>query len=168
MSAAPLNDSYLNDRCRETSRRKGSETYHIGVLRSWVDHHLRTAVGDDAVAGLSMGGFGAMSYAARYPEMFHAAASFSGVVDTQYGAPASGVLFDELNSQYGTPNDRVWGNQLTDASTWAAHNPTVLAAQLAGTDPTLGACTTGPTGKPTFTGLCLRSSHSSSALPASQ
>lgn len=109
------------------------ETYHLGVLRSWVDHHLRTIVGDDAIAGLSMGGFGAMSYAARHPGMFRAAASFSGAVDTQYGAPASGVVFDQLRSQYGTPNDQIWGNQLTNASTWAAHNPTALATRLAGT-----------------------------------
>lgn len=109
------------------------ETYHLGVVRSWVDHHLRTIVGDDAIAGLSMGGFGAMSYAARHPGMFRAAASFSGAVDTQYGAPASGVVFDQLRSQYGTPNEQVWGNQLADASTWAAHNPTALASRLAGT-----------------------------------
>jgi S-formylglutathione hydrolase FrmB len=35
--------------------------------------------------------------------------------------------------QYGTPREEVWGNQLTDASTWAAHNPTGLAVKLSGT-----------------------------------
>ena len=39
--------------------------------------------GDErVVAGLSMGGFGAMGYAARHPGMFRAAASYSGVLDT--------------------------------------------------------------------------------------
>ena len=123
------------------------ETYHLGVLESWVDHHLRTVAGDDAVAGLSMGGFGAMSYAARHPGMFRAAASFSGAVDTQYGAPASGVVFDQLNGQYGTPSGRVWGDQQSDASTWAAHNPTALAARLAGTELFI-ACGTGTPGGP--------------------
>jgi S-formylglutathione hydrolase FrmB len=109
------------------------ETYHLGLLMPWVDRHLRTIRNDDAVAGLSMGGFGAMSYAARHPGLYRAAASFSGAVDTEYGAPASGVAFDALHDQYGTPNEEVWGNQLSDGSTWAAHDPTALAAKLSGT-----------------------------------
>jgi poly(3-hydroxybutyrate) depolymerase len=36
--------------------------------------------GGALVAGLSMGGFGALSYAARHPRMFRAAASYSGFV----------------------------------------------------------------------------------------
>jgi diacylglycerol O-acyltransferase / trehalose O-mycolyltransferase / mycolyltransferase Ag85 len=36
-----------------------------------------------AVAGASMGGLGALAYAARHPGLFRAAASFSGIVDTR-------------------------------------------------------------------------------------
>jgi len=36
-----------------------------------------------AVAGASMGGLGALAYAARRPGLFRAAASFSGIVDTR-------------------------------------------------------------------------------------
>ena len=43
------------------------------------DVPLRPA--ERAVAGLSMGGFGALKYAARHPGVFQAAASYSGVVD---------------------------------------------------------------------------------------
>jgi S-formylglutathione hydrolase FrmB len=85
------------------------------------------------IAGLSMGGFGTMSYAARHPGMFKAAASFSGAVDTMYGAPVSGIGFSALHDQFGTPDDRVWGNQLTDEPNWRAHNPTDLVANLDGT-----------------------------------
>src|SRR5262249_39373157 len=62
------------------------ETFHTRVLRRWVDHRFRTLPGwrHRAVAGLSMGGFGAMSYAARHHHLFRAAASFSGAVDTRY------------------------------------------------------------------------------------
>lgn len=121
------------------------ETYHIGVLPAYISHSFRVISGDAGVAGLSMGGFGALSYAARHPGMFRAAVSFSGAVDMLYGAPASGVVFNELHSQYGTPNDAVWGNQLTDESVWAAHNPASLASRLRGTALFL-ACGTGTPG----------------------
>ena len=43
------------------------------------------------VAGLSMGGLGAMAYAARHPGMFRAAASYSGLLHTRYqGDPLPG------------------------------------------------------------------------------
>src|SRR5439155_874330 len=81
-------------------------------------------------AGLSMGGFGAMSYAARHRGLFRAAASFSGAVDTRYVEPASGIGFNIFHDTFGTPDDRVWGNQVTDEATWRAHNPTDRAADL--------------------------------------
>lgn len=112
------------------------ETFHTDVLVSWVDDTFRTldARRHRAVAGLSMGGFGAMSYAARHPDLFAAAASFSGAVDTMYGWPASGFFFEALHDQFGTPDDRVWGDHVADEPEWRAHNPTDLAARLGGTE----------------------------------
>jgi S-formylglutathione hydrolase FrmB len=109
------------------------ETYHITVLRNFVNGMYRTRPDDAAVAGLSMGGFGALSYAARHPGMFKVAASFSGAVDMLYGAPLSGAAFAQLHSQYGTPDARVWGDQTAGRQTWEAHNPASLAPKLAGT-----------------------------------
>jgi len=86
------------------------------------------------VAGLSMGGFGAMSYAARHRGLFRAAASFSGAVDTRYVEPVSGIGFNIFHDMFGTPDDRVWGNQVTDEATWRAHNPTDRAADLGGVE----------------------------------
>ena len=37
--------------------------------------------------------------------------------------PASGVGFNVFHDMFGTPDDRVWDNQLTDEATWRAHNP---------------------------------------------
>jgi S-formylglutathione hydrolase FrmB len=111
------------------------ETFHIDVLIPYIEASYRTlGAGHRAVAGLSMGGFGAMSYAARHPGLFRAAASFSGAVDTQYGAPVSGIGFATLQSEFGTPGPGVWGDQLADADTWSAHNPKARAADLAGTE----------------------------------
>jgi S-formylglutathione hydrolase FrmB len=111
------------------------ETFHTQVLVDYVDATFHTlGAGHRAVAGLSMGGFGAMSYAARHPGLFEAAASFSGAVDTQYVAPASGFFFANLQDAFGTPGPGVWGDQLADEPTWSAHNPRARAADLACTE----------------------------------
>ncbi|MFN2614190.1 MAG: alpha/beta hydrolase [Actinomycetota bacterium] len=110
------------------------ESFHIGAMIPYIDATFRTLADKQhrAVAGLSMGGYGAMYYAAKYPQLFGLAASFSGAVDITYGTPASGVAFSALHQMYGTPNDNVWGNQVTDRANWQAHNPADLAADLAG------------------------------------
>jgi diacylglycerol O-acyltransferase/trehalose O-mycolyltransferase len=108
------------------------ESFHIDVLIPFIDATFNTlGDGHRATMGLSMGGFGAMSYAARHAGLFQAAASFSGAVDTQYGAPASGFFFTDLHDMFGTPDSRVWGDQVQDMATWSAHNPTARAADLA-------------------------------------
>ena len=106
------------------------ETFHTRTLLKYVDHHFRTRRGRKhrALAGLSMGGFGAMSYAARHHRLFGAAASFSGAVDTLYPAPATPIVFGLHIVAPG-----VWGDPVTNEATWRAHNPTDLAADLAGT-----------------------------------
>jgi diacylglycerol O-acyltransferase / trehalose O-mycolyltransferase len=59
------------------------ETYHAGRLVRWVDARFRTIAARRAraIAGLSMGGYGALSYAGRHPETYGAAASFSGALE---------------------------------------------------------------------------------------
>lgn len=103
------------------------ETFHTRVLRKYIDHQFRTVRSGRhrAVAGLSMGGFGAMSYAARHRHLFRAAASFSGAVDTLYLDPATNILFTS-----GTVSEGVWGDPATDEETWQEHNPTDLARRL--------------------------------------
>jgi putative tributyrin esterase len=58
------------------------ETYIVQELIAEVDRNYRTVAGKNgrAVAGLSMGGFGALKFGAKYPEMFALAASMSGAV----------------------------------------------------------------------------------------
>ena len=108
------------------------ESYHIGQLIPWVDAHLRTVASRDgrAIAGLSMGGFGVMSYAARHPDMFIAAAAFSGAVDTNN---ATGGQFDAaLNGLDWALPDSVWGPRATDEVRWRNHNPWDIAGNLKG------------------------------------
>jgi diacylglycerol O-acyltransferase/trehalose O-mycolyltransferase len=82
-----------------------------------------------AIAGLSMGGLGAMDYAARHPGMFAAAASFSGVLHPL----AEPKLWLGLFNAYTDDPAKVWGDPEADRANWAAHDPTRLAAKLRGT-----------------------------------
>jgi diacylglycerol O-acyltransferase / trehalose O-mycolyltransferase len=101
----------------------GWETFHLTEVRRVLERDY--GAGDRrAVAGLSMGGFGAMSYAARHPGMFQAAASFSGVLHTRDGE--GGV--DWLLDHNGEHSRKLWGDHR--GPEWAAHNPTDLTANL--------------------------------------
>ncbi len=59
------------------------ETFHISQVIPYIDANLRTLTGKQnrAVAGLSMGGFGALHYAQRHPGLFGQVASLSGATD---------------------------------------------------------------------------------------
>jgi S-formylglutathione hydrolase FrmB len=65
------------------------EAYHARQLVRWVDTRFRTIAArrGRAIAGLSMGGFGALSYAARTPATYVAAASFSGALELSSPRP---------------------------------------------------------------------------------
>jgi S-formylglutathione hydrolase FrmB len=85
-----------------------------------------------AVAGVSMGGLGALGYAARHPGMFRAAASFSGIVHTRRTSDTAQGYLGLVSSQ-GEDPAALWGDPDTDAQVWRQHNPYDLADQLAGT-----------------------------------
>lgn len=103
-------------------------TYFMDELIPWIDAHYRARAtrSGRAVAGLSMGGFGAMSFAAQHPDRFVAAGSFSGLVDTELDDA------DHVNAMYGRYADIcVWGNPSTDRITWRSVDPAYLASNLA-------------------------------------
>ncbi len=91
------------------------EPFHLVELLQVRDRDWR-ASNHRAVAGLSMGGLGAMLYAARSPHLFRAAASFSGVLDTSDRQVPPGL----------------WGNRTQHAEIWRQHNPVDRAADLRG------------------------------------
>jgi S-formylglutathione hydrolase FrmB len=112
------------------------EGFHTGELVPFVDCYYPTLPdrARRAVAGLSMGGFGALSYAGRHPDLFGFAATFSGAVDTADGGPGEAASFRLLHGSLGTPDDRVWGPYSDDEVIWRAHNPTDLVANLRATE----------------------------------
>jgi S-formylglutathione hydrolase FrmB len=109
------------------------ETYHLSQLLPWIDAHFPTVADRDgrAVAGLSMGGLGAMSYAARHPDLFTAAASFSGAIDTNFLLAPPIVEISTIAHGYHLPA-AVFGPRLTDEVRWRGHNPLDLAENLRG------------------------------------
>ena len=104
------------------------ETHHLGELVPWIDATYRTTGTREgrAIAGLSMGGFGTMAYAARHPDLFSSAASFSGAVDLA----DAGVVEAAALQALGLADDRRWGPYLTHEARWRGHNPPDLATNL--------------------------------------
>ena len=111
------------------------ETYHLDQLVPWIDDNLRTT-GDRAgraIAGLSSGGFGTMSYASRNPDLFVAAASFSGALDTNTPPVVAGKVIDGLAAQdRGVPGSLFGLRELHEVR-WRGSNPWDLAPNLADT-----------------------------------
>ena len=98
------------------------ETFHLTELMAILERDWHA--GDQrAIAGLSMGGYGAFVYAARHPGLFKAAASFSGPLDI-LGEKDSGLLGND---------PAVWGDPVDQLDVWKAHNPIDLAESLRGT-----------------------------------
>lgn len=116
------------------------ETFHIGELIPWVDGNLRTRTsrGERAIAGLSQGGFCSTSYAARHPDLFGTALSYSGAPDIAYDSEAQALVTPIINATEtgldGVPPNSMFGPRSSEELNWAAHDPTTLAPNLAHTN----------------------------------
>jgi S-formylglutathione hydrolase FrmB len=121
-------------------RARNYETYITKDLVGWVDGQYRTLPRRDgrAVAGLSMGGFGAMELAMRHPDAFAAAASHSGAVALLYRgprpfAPGKTELWTEVTDWgkgAGAITDWIRGLFGPDITRWKAHDVVELATKL--------------------------------------
>jgi len=109
-------------------------SYHLGELRGWVESALpvRTDRRGRTIAGLSMGGFGALSYAARHPDLFCFAAAFSGALDIL--DPHLGPFADAMAEWNGGSAGSIWGEPGVAVERWRAHNPVDLAERLSGVE----------------------------------
>jgi S-formylglutathione hydrolase FrmB len=114
------------------------ETFHVDQLIPWVDANLRTiaARAGRAIAGLSQGGFGAMSYAARHPDLFAVAASFSGAPEIDRDAvviPFSTAIVEAIGVYLdGVPYGSIFGDRTTHEINWRGHDPATLLTNLRG------------------------------------
>ncbi|MEU4326988.1 alpha/beta hydrolase [Nonomuraea dietziae] len=104
-------------------------TYHLKELLPLLETRYR-AGGRRAVAGYSMGGQGAMLYAAE--GHFQAAASFSGAVHILAPGVPQAVMAGTTFGCPGTDWKRVWGDPDEQRAVWRAHNPYDQAERLRG------------------------------------
>jgi S-formylglutathione hydrolase FrmB len=109
------------------------ETFHLTQLIPWVDANLRTLAAKQgrAIAGLSMGGFGAIHYAQQRPDLFAAVASFSGALDLEDQAIRATIVQQTLAN--GLPVDGPFGWPIFGLDgAWIANNPLRRADRLRG------------------------------------
>ena len=106
------------------------ETFHTVELPGLLATEYR-ASDRAAVAGVSMGGLGALTYAARHPEQFAAVASFSGIAHTLL-SPSESAGYQNLVQEYGEDPLKLWGDPKTNEAVWREHNPYDLAEKLKG------------------------------------
>ena len=106
------------------------ETYVIDQLIPLIDARFRTIPrrSQRAVMGTSMGGYGAMMVAAHHPDLFVAAASLSGAVDSNL--QANGAVLSASPTFQGAQPDAIYGPRAEQEVRWHGHNPTDLADNL--------------------------------------
>jgi diacylglycerol O-acyltransferase / trehalose O-mycolyltransferase len=106
------------------------ERFHLDELLAVLERDYRAA-NTRVVAGVSMGGYGALAYAARRPGTFAAAASYSGLVHiTRRGMPSflAMLLLREREHPHAA-----WGSPRRERGNWLARDPYHLADALRGT-----------------------------------
>lgn len=107
------------------------QDFHLNQLVPWIDANLRTAAIREsrAVAGLSMGGYGAIRYATERPDLFSYTASFSGAIDVSDARTR--LVTVQQTAANGLPSDGPFGTHGQPNSTWEQYNPTNRAGDLA-------------------------------------
>jgi diacylglycerol O-acyltransferase / trehalose O-mycolyltransferase / mycolyltransferase Ag85 len=107
------------------------EAFHLDELPAMLETSYRASAAR-VVAGVSMGGYGAVTYAAKRPGMFTAAASYSGLLHTTRRGMPSFVAM--MLAREHERRHALWGSPRRDRATWLANDPHHLAARLRGTD----------------------------------
>jgi S-formylglutathione hydrolase FrmB len=123
-----------------TNWRDGTGNYEsmfVDQVIPAVDRTYRTVArrSGRAIAGFSMGGYGALALAAHHPDLFAAIGSFSGVADTTqvaeevnwYVGPAS------LGTWQAPVGPTPWGDPVTNELWWRDANPVDLVHSFGGT-----------------------------------
>ncbi|KAF4407102.1 alpha/beta hydrolase [Streptomyces lycii] len=103
------------------------ESFHLREVLPLLEHRYG-AGRRRAVAGESQGGYGALTYTARHPGTFRAAAGVSGFLHPlmYVKAVSGGAEF------LGVDWRRIWGDPVRQRHVWAAHDPFHLADRLRG------------------------------------
>ncbi|MCQ4079732.1 esterase family protein [Streptomyces sp. RB6PN25] len=102
------------------------ETFHTSELVRLMEQRFR-ANSHRAIIGLSMGGLGALNYAARHRGMYRYVAAFSPTVDIDDPSIRAYILLGNVLAGNDVDYSRVWGDPAQQAANWEAHNPSAMA-----------------------------------------
>ncbi len=134
------------DRDATCVHRRAYETYIAKELVAHIDARYRTIASREgrAIAGVSMGGYGALSLGLRHPDEYAAVASHSAVASLLYDGPHpfvanQGQVATALERASGYARFQPWIAMLfgPDLATWRAHDPAVLIEAMTATAPAL-------------------------------
>src|SRR5258708_16631558 len=119
--------------------RNAYATYIAHDLVAHVDSTYRTRADrrHRGIAGLSMGGYGAITLALTHPDIFAAAASHSGVLSPMYAGPHPlarppryAVSMDSLRPMWAWAWATIGRAFGSDTASWSARDPPRLARRL--------------------------------------
>jgi S-formylglutathione hydrolase FrmB len=121
-------------------KRPRYEDYVAFDLVQEIDRSYRTRAARESrgVAGLSMGGFGALQLAMRHPDLFSASASHSGMASLRYAGPrpfAPGRATTSTPADFGAQYPAKFRKHVASIfgaspDKWEAHDPTALVAKM--------------------------------------
>ena len=94
------------------------EEFFIREFLPFIESHYRIHADrhDRGICGISMGGYGALRFAFRYPQLFgsvsaHSAALVAKLPDVQVASPQADVLARMMGNAFGVPFDRAFWNR---------------------------------------------------------
>jgi S-formylglutathione hydrolase FrmB len=106
------------------------EAFHLDELPALLETGYRASA-TRVAAGVSMGGYGAVTYAAKRPGMFAAAASYSGLLHTtRRGMPSFVAMMLAREHEH---RHALWGSPRRNRAGWLTNDPHHLADRLRGT-----------------------------------
>ncbi len=107
------------------------ETFHTGELVRLMEQKYR-ASSRRAIVGLSIGGLGALDYAARHRGTYRYVAAFSATVDIDDPLVRASLLLGNWLAGNDVDYSQVWGDPVRQAANWKAHNPSAMVGAFRG------------------------------------
>lgn len=121
------------------------ETFHTTEVVQLMQRNYR-AGSVRSVMGISSGGQGAVTYAARHRGLFRYAASFSGILHMTKPGISTMMALGDLGSGGKTSPTIKWGDPVRNRDNWLMHDPYYLAENLRGVGLYISSGTTGKPG----------------------
>ncbi|AXK31700.1 esterase [Streptomyces armeniacus] len=116
---------WYSDPVSSNSGPRNWETFHITQLLPWIDANFRTYAEFDGrgVAGFSMGGYGALKYGAKHPDLFASVSSHSGPASVRRDAGLVVHWANVSSAALDLAGGTVYGAPAWDEAKVSADNP---------------------------------------------